>query len=369
MKKIVVFHHCGNIGGAGVSLINTVSMLSDAYDIVVYTERGEITNLMSASGIKFKILKNPLGAISSYSGSPRLLTRTYFRKLKQIIKSKKEIIDILLEEKPDLIFVNSITTAYITKIAAGLKIDSVAFVRETRRQDLGTLFNEHILSVYPKAVLFITEYDQKMYKISNPRKSVIYNSLIKENYNFNISRNEACNILKIREDCFNVLYLGGDSQIKGWKMIKSAIMSSIEDSQFIIAGECNDDTRPQGGNVRYIGMQKNISVCMSCADVLVFPVESPHQGRPIFEAGAFKLPVIVPRFNVFSEAVQESINGLFYNPGDVNDFCRAILTMKNDNNLRMQLGIKNYEYTNAKHLYENNKIKMNKIFKDVMRNK
>lgn len=364
MKKIVFFHHSGDIGGAGISLMNTISMLVNDYKIIVYTEDGPIVNKLSEKGCNIKKYRNSLGTIPSYSGGPKIYSRTYWKQIIRIKKSVKEIQEIIYLEKPDIIVTNSITTSYITGIAHNLHIPIVSFVRETKRKDIGNFVNEYLLRKNSTQIVFITEYDKKTYNICHRKQPVIYNSIDLSETNIRkISKYDACKQLNISPDFFNVLYLGGDSVIKGWKLMKQIITRQLPNIQFIIAGSCKDKVLSSGA--AYIGVQKELNLCMSSADVLVFPVVSPHQGRPIFEAGAYNLPVIVPEYEVFEEAVKSNINGVFFRPLDVDDFAEKIIYVSKHPDIAKKLGIQNRKMTEGHHSYRKNKIKMLDIFKKL----
>lgn len=363
MKKVLIFHHCGDIGGAGISLLNTVSMLSEDFNVVTYTEMGPIMEKFVEKGFVIKAYRNSLGAISSYSGSPKVFSRTYIKKMMQIWISSQEIKEIIERENPHIIVTNSITTAYIAKIVKknNWNIRVVSFIRETYRMDVGTKLNINYLSKYTDYIIYISQFDLEKYNIPVRNQAVIYNSIDVSNDTLRpMEKRIALEELNVKSNSFNVLYLGGDSSIKGWELMKEIIRRKSKGIHFLIAGKCEDKIFED--NVSYIGVQKQLRLCMTCANVLIFPVASPHQGRPIFEAGAYHLPVIVPNYSVFDEAVINNVNGLRYTPFSADDCLEKIRFLKDHPDMAVQMGNENYKKTTTKHSYKNNKSKMISIF-------
>lgn len=363
MKKIIAFHHSGEIGGAGISLMNTISMLADDYELIVYIMPGELENILKTCNVCVRKYKNIIGMIPSYSGGPKIVSYTYLKSIQSMCKSKKEIGEILEREKPDIVVTNSLVTAYISKVAYKKNIPVVSFIRETRRNDLGTIINERFLSKYSKKILFLSKYDKEKYNIPTNKCDVIYNSIKTDVYDRGIRRFEACSELGIREDKFNVAFLGGTSEIKGWDIVKEIAEKQIEDIHFIIAG--NNCNQVQLDNITYLGVMDNIELCLKAADVLIFPVKFPHQGRPIFEAGLFGIPVIIPDYPLFYEMVSDGENGLYYEPENSKDLLDKIMFFKNHPQKIKQMGNNNYLRTVENHSYDKNRKRILNIFKSV----
>ena len=363
MKKVLIFHHCGDIGGAGISLINTVLMLKETYEVVVYSENGPIVDKLLENGIRVKIYEKPFGAISSYSGSPKICSRTYLKKLLQIFDTNREIVKIINFEDPQIVVNNSITTAYVASITKKLNssIKVVSFIRETFRADVGTKVNIKFLSKYTDQIFFITKRDLTQYNIQKKEQEVIYNSIDLNSINTDdFSIEKEYKEIGERGQKFRVLYLGGDSPIKGWSFMKELISKKSPDILFLIAGKCKESITEN--NAIFIGVQDSLDACMFSADVLLFPVAHPHQGRPLFEAGAYKVPVIVPDFDVFNEAVIENKNGLRYTPFDAKDCLQKINYLKEHPVKLKEMGQENWRLTLENHSFEKNKTKLLSIF-------
>ena len=81
-----------------------------------------------------------------------------------------------------------------------------------------------------------------------------------------------------------------------------------------------------------------------------------HQARPVYEAGRYALPVIVPDYENFEGSVTDGENGLVYQKGNVSDLADKITRLAGDRRLREYLGgnnkIKTLKYHEEKVIRE-----------------
>jgi len=104
-----------------------------------------------------------------------------------------------------------------------------------------------------------------------------------------------------------------------------------------------------GVNIYWVGKVSNVGYYLKKCDLVVFPVVKIHQGRPIFEAGAFSKPVIVPDFENLKEFVTPDFNGIIYEKRNSNDLARVIdEVIENKHNLA-RYGINNNLKYHNKH--------------------
>ena len=73
-------------------------------------------------------------------------------------------------------------------------------------------------------------------------------------------------------------------------------------------------------------------------DVLCFPSLLLSPGRPIFEAGFYKLPSIAAVENPKDDTIIDNVTGLIIKPNSSSDLIEKILILKNDKDLRNKLG-------------------------------
>ncbi|MCY1151258.1 MAG: glycosyltransferase family 4 protein [Sphaerochaetaceae bacterium] len=359
-KKVILFHHSDNLGGAGVSLLNIYLMLEDEYDVKIYVphDNSPIKKFYNEKDISTNIINDNIGMISSYSGGPKLFSRTYFVKLFQIIKTRKTIIDILNREKPDLFIINSMTLSWVGKIVQKRGIKSLCFVRETFVNNIGMKVILHHLNKFFDGVLFISNNDKNTFNCKAKTIGVVYNCVNKKNYIRTLSKSEACSLLGLNDKAFNILFVGGDSELKGWSIIKNA-MRELEDYEIklIVAGKASLSNYISV-NINYIGEQLKMPIVYTACDLLVFPSTSPHQARPAFEAGIMGLPVIISDFKETHETISDGINGLTFEPCDSKALSLAILKLYKDRDLCNRLGQSNYKFCLENHEFDTCKVNL-----------
>jgi glycosyltransferase involved in cell wall biosynthesis len=349
MKKIVIFHHSNRIGGAGVSLLNVHKMLQDEYIVKTYIPDKEsgLGLLFQKEGISVNEIKKRVGIICSYSGGSSFYGRTSLKSLIRIRETKKAFQEILNKEKPDIVAVNSMTLAWAGKLIKKNDCKSICFVRETFVNNLGMKYIKHCLNKYFDSVIFISNYDKDKMSCKAPVSGVVNNCVIKDDYQVNITKKDACGYLGIQNE-FNILFVGGTNKLKGWNVIERAMEKLTEYKiRLIVAGNTEEvENKP---NINFLGSRTDMPYIYKACDVLVFPSTSPHQARPVFEAGMMGLPVIISDFRETKEHVIDGENGLTFKPNNAADLALKIEKLYNDNELRERLGKVNKEYALKNH--------------------
>lgn len=368
-KKILLIHHSDSIGGAGISLINTYKKLRDDYEVIVYIPHlnSDLEDYCKVNGVEIRAFCDNVGMISSYSGGPKILTRTFIKNSLKIINTKKKLKSILDKEKPDVVAVNSMTVAWAGKLAKKCGIKCVCFVRETYVDNLVMKYIQKLLDKYFDGVVFITEYDKNKFKCKAPVIGVVPDCIDIKIYQTRITKEQACQKLGIDKDTFNVLYVGGTSELKGWSVIaKSLEMLDNHNIILVVAGKLDERKIIYNKRIKYIGLQSEMLLVYRACDVLVFPSTSPHQARPAFEAGVMGLPVIISDFDETRENIRNYVNGLTFTPGSSSDLKDKILKLYNDKELLLKLGQANKAHSIRTHGFENCKQKLLDIMFDIV---
>lgn len=352
MEKIIIIHHYDEVGGAGISLLELYDMLCDDYDVTVYLPHSKSTlaEFLSKNKVKLKYFESDVGMISSYSGGPSFYSRTFLKHLFIIPKSLKMLREILSQEKPQIIISNSITLAWIGFLKCTNKTKKVCYIRETLNNSIGMKILKIILKRSFDLVVFISNFDLEKYNLHKVKSLVVNDSVKINSYKTSLSKTEACELLGIDSNRVNILFVGGTSDLKGWKFVSSLITDlSNYKVNFIIAGALDNTKIKQNKNTLYLGITTNMPLVYKASDFLIFPSTSPHQSRPAFEAGAFNLPVIISDFEETKENVKNGVNGLTFKPNDIDDLMSKVLLLLNDENLRKKLGDANYLHFIDKH--------------------
>ena len=394
-KKIMIIHHSGSIGGAGVSAYNTIMTLKDDYEIVIYcpSSSSDFSDYLVEKGINVKTYDFPIGSIHYYSGGSPVLSPVFIKGIINILKCRKEWDCILKTENPDLVIANSKILAWTSLIFRKNNQKSICYVRETRKKSILNVWNNIQRSLLDKfdGVIFISRYDQEKESLKNAQTKVIPNFINIENYKPNKSRREACKQFGINSNAFNVLFVGGMLRIKGFDTaVKSMNYLKDLNAQLIVAGDSEFHYNPENNiysrlynymkrayensikreivknnlhnNIIKIGVQKDMIDVYTLADVLIFPATTPHQARPVFEAGAMKVPAIMPNFENTLEYVSHGDNGLIFKRKNPRSLADNISVLIKDEEYRKILGEKNYESTLEHHTKETSE----KLLRDMI---
>lgn len=400
-KKIMILHHSGSIGGAGVSVYNTIMTLRDDYEVVIYCPSSprDFSDFLKEKCINVKTYDFPIGSIPYYSGGPLIFSPGFIKGIINVFQCRKAWDYVLKTENPDLVIANSKILAWTSLIFRKNNQKSICYVRETRKKSILNLWNNIQKSLLDKfdGVIFISRYDQEKESLKNAETEVVPNFINRENYKPNKSRSEACKQFGINSNAFNVLFVGGMLRIKGFNTAVKT-MKHLKDLnvQLIVAGDSDFHYKPKKNigsriynyvkrayensikreidknnlhnNIIKIGVQKDMIDVYTLADVLIFPATTPHQARPVFEAGAMKVPAIMPDFENTLEYVSHGDNGLIFKRKNPRSLADNISVLIKDEDYRKKLGEKNYESTLKYHTKETSEKLLRDMIEKILHN-
>jgi glycosyltransferase involved in cell wall biosynthesis len=351
-KKILFFHHSSSIGGAGLSGFNVLNAIpKDKYEIVVYCNSENVGMAQIYQNAGYNVIfagRSPIG-FSHYSGGESfILSLRVFLNLFNILKDYNKIKNTIKNENPEIIIVNSMTLAWIGKIAKSLKIETICFFRETYPKTFFGFRNKLIklfLSNYFDKVSFISNYDLEMNKSIKSYKTTIYN-MIDVKYSDMLNKDSVKSQYGLDDKSFHILFVGGISKLKG-TLIAIKALNKLKDKniKLVILGYQYENRKKfflninsLKGKINYLigrdyeakvrnfiiknGLEKKIVFFdtqvnsfpfFKACDVLIFPSTKPHQARPIFEAGFAKIPVIVSDFENLKEIIDVNCGYSFKN--------------------------------------------------------
>lgn len=354
-KKIVIFHHCDQIGGAGMSLCNGYKMLCDRYNVIIYVPKkeGNMYQYLHKEGICCKVIGEGVGQINAYSGGPSFFQKDFYLKYLKILKTYRIIQRIIKNEMPDLIILNSVTISWMAKCGYKLGIPTIGYIRETYVDTLFMKQSLRFLDKYASGVVFISKYDLEHYKTTVNAKTVVRNCVLDKEVEY-LGREKACEIIGVDNNKFNILFVGGTraKALKGFPTLVSA-------SEFLHGDEysfliCGDIAEPINLD-RFIelGIRKDMIIVYQAADLLVFPAGFPHQARPAFEAGLYKIPVVISDFEEIKDDVIDGHNGLLFSASNAKELAYKILYLKNNKADLERMGENNYKMCIEKHSFDN----------------
>lgn len=381
MARIMYIHQSGDIGGAGVSLSKVTDMLAEEHDVTVYCPSfpRKLSTFLRSRRIRVVTYDSSIGSIRCHSGSRLFDIRTLHSLLK-IPRSRRFWRDVIEKENPDIVIVNSMILSWMGTLVRESGRKSVCFVRETFKPwsslDPLSRFVKERLNDSFDGVFFISENDKELLECRAPVVQVIRNTVCMEDYAK--QDNESLhNEFGLRGSEFVVLFVGGISRLKGTHIALRAFagLDDLNECRLIIAGSDAPpkrqsslllknrhelflrwvnyfiESRSLQNRVLFAGVRTDIEKFYSSADVLIFPSTRPHQARPVFEAGAARLPVIISDFPQTSEYVKHGHNGLLFKPNDYKDLADKIKIIYDKRELREELGNNNYEMSIKNHSF------------------
>lgn len=401
MAKVVAVHHWSGLGGGSIGFIDVVMSLRTEHEVTVICadHPGYLRDEMMKNDIDvvappshFPIYahfngSSPIGFLRGLLGAPRNLIRWR---------------SALRKRDMDILVVNSAVLVLLGWTLRGTGVATVCYVRETfPRRSVRTTLLRAMLDRWFSSVLFLTEYDRKRMGLVRARTYVVPEAVRDRDLvpvGYDLARSQL--LIPTGSTCF--LFCGGDSWIKGLDVLLRAAALTTDTPVFILVSgavrpsigrrmgglrwhvrdeirslvsrdvraferrlrSALDDPRIEG-RFRLVGEIQDMSLCYEAADVVVWPATVPHQGRPIYEAGWFDLPVLVSDFPCTEEAVQAGHNGMVFSPGDVGALADLLRDAVNRRPYYEDLGRTNGDWSRDKHGFDNLANALNRVAADA----
>jgi glycosyltransferase involved in cell wall biosynthesis len=377
-KKILIIHHSGRIGGAGISLLHILEALKEnSRDIIVYCPNRPDHMINEIKKIGYECISNPsnIPTIEHYSGSDRsILSYWTLRNLINLLTKRDEIKKMIRTISPDIVIVNTMTLCYVGKIAKSMGIKTICFHRETYAKGwfgIRSKFIKRSLSDDFDKVVFISRFDSMESGNLSSDTSVIYDKVKLDEFD---EESHNSNSLKLSNGIINVLYTGGMSALKGSHILIEALAKcnsnihltflqydgvkhkksisnypELKNKLRFLFGKDQTatvlsliDDYGLWDRVHFYPVTNNVSTYFKDCDIVVFPSTSAHQARPIYEAGAAHKPIIITDSENISEFVSDGENGFVFKKGDSVKLAYLINKLSVDAELRNDMGRKNY---------------------------
>jgi len=178
------------------------------------------------------------------------------------------------------------------------------------------------------------------YRINEDRIKIIYNMVDTNEKNIIIPKDELLNQLKISTNCFIIGFIGRLCiKEKGIDILLEAIKNLSKDYPNIYLlmigdGEdkvfVNDFFQKKNIHGNIIPPQIQIFDYYNLLDVLILPSRIEPFGIVVLEAGLMKKTFIGSRVDGIAELIEDNVNGLLFNSGDVEDLTIKIEELYND---------------------------------------
>lgn len=183
---------------------------------------------------------------------------------------------------------------------------------------------------------------------------IIPNGINPSDYHNDITKEEARKILNLPSDKKIILFVGTLVKNKGLDLLIKAInvmkYSNLEIQLIIIGDGLNKQELIILSKFfslekviffkGFISNTKEKVLYYKAADIFVLPSYSEAYPITLLEASAAGLPLISSNLECIKAIVQDGENGLLFTPGDEYDLSEKILTLLQNNELRIKLGNK-----------------------------
>lgn len=426
MIKVLYIHHGKVLGGAPVSLLNTILGLKKVPSLemkVLCAHKEMEAFFRENSGVKAGRIYNPclilgrvfIGMASLFN--PRTLARSVYElfllPFSIIIQLRQ-----LKSEAPDIVHLNSsilISTAIAARLAG---IPLIWHVREVvigRRLNVRKKIIGHLIRTLSNRVIAISPFEAENLgagKKNNIR--VVYNFIDFKKF-APTEHNPASERQKLgfSQDDRIILSLGGVSFRKGTVQIIESALYANDNVKYVIAGpppSASDATaayknmvinamlrledllikaglkahyawfyQQRVGNalkiiktraprkITFLGHIKDIAPIIASCDMLVFAGTTPHFPRPVYEAWAMKKPVIALEMDGVSQNIEDGIDGVIVQGKTGKALAEAIRMLLSSKDLMRSMA--EHGFKKARHRFglEKNIIKILNIYSEVVK--
>lgn len=407
MKKVLIITHWGGIAGGNVSLMQmarAIESMPNDYSLTVYCPNTppEMFNWLHENKINV-VTNNKLPAtFNHYRGSDLpIFTFKSLRNIYQVLRRKgwTELSRIIDTVSPDIVILNSMTLCWMGPLIRKMGIKVICYNRETYAKGLFGIRTKFIKSTLMKnfdGVAFISNYDQEKTGKIRGISRVITDKVDIEVYNEIRGMTEEKKDINNNQP-FRIAYLGGMSKLKGAHVIIKAL-ASIKNEEiklmFFKYGVKNKNTKYKQtltrkikrlfrldyeeyvlklinknnlwDKVEFYPTVKNPENYILKSNLLVFPSTEPHQARPLYEAGAARVPIIITEFEQTKEFANNGINCLTFSRNRYSELATLILNVKNNRLKSNELIENNYLQTREKHNIKNLAKELDELIKRVL---
>lgn len=395
--KILMIHHSRDIGGGTLSCFDVInSLIDNGHDVSLILPPGKHDAYNEAKRLGITVIDTNFNIITYnyYNGGSNVIRVTARYLITSVYKNRwRKYIE---DYNPDVVLLNSLVQWPMLSLLNKLNIKSICFVRETMKGKNKSLINKLIKINLEKAsgVSFISQFDKESWNLSNNVKQLVIPDMVDLEEFCNVTSKQACRVeLGLEKDKFYVLYVGGMNKLKGAHVILKAMARCQEKNiellflgdlgkknkdinllkkifnyrtnKFVNKMYCFVENTNLYKSVKFVGKINDMKKWYRACDLIVFPATKAHQSRPLYEAGAFKKPVIVTKFINYEEYLIENYNGVYFENEDFEDLKNKIQFLYTNDKVRKSMGENNFYMTQKLHNSKFIKIKIEKLLNTI----
>lgn len=177
----------------------------------------------------------------------------------------------------------------------------------------------------------VKNYLVKNFNVNESKIFILYNCISeKAYYECTDSRETLRKIFNIEQSDFVFLYAGRINKIKGIDLLVSAfckLLLKYQNSKLLLVGNVEDSSllKEFHKNILVIPSQKQIQDYFLLTDFCVLPSREEPLGFFMLESALFERPFIGARVDGIAEFIEDTFDGLLFNPNDDNDLLNKML--------------------------------------------
>lgn len=329
--EVLSIHHGGAVGGAPTSLALQAGIVTrqGRTRLTIAAHRPEIHAFFERHGQTVRGWPDPLVLLGKVCiGWTVLRTRrqwsSFLRETLLLPLSVWRQWDALRRSSATVVHLNS---AVLLSSAIAARLAGKPVVWHVREASTPPRCLRRFMRGLATRMVCISPVEAEVYGSRHPKVRVVYNPV--DFARFDPDRHdrvEARRQLGIPTDARVAISLGGVVPRKGAKEIAEAIAELDNDLYAIIAGPA---LKPDGGpyhdrvaealgvaqdRVIFTGPVDDPARLLAASDLLIFAGTSPHFPRPVYEAWAMRLPVVVFDVRGVSENVDHDVDGWIVSP-------------------------------------------------------
>ncbi len=348
--NLLFLHSSSDLYGASKILINVVRIVkkNGHEPIVVLSEIGPLSKLFEAENIAVYIIR--LG----------ILRKKYFsvigiiNRIKYILKAKKELIQLALDKKIDIIYSNTSVVTVGILVAKSLNLRHIFHVHEIiTPKFLANIINNYLIKSSENIIAVSYAVAENIDKKWNTKHiTVIHNGIDSSTF---ASKKSLKKDLNINNEYLVLGMIGRISQGKGQHYFIDIAIQIIKKHPFlkvILVGDTypgNEHLEKEidlkikksglSGNFIQLGYRTDIVEILNTLDIFVFPSIQPDSfPTVILEAMACKKPIITTIRGGASEMIENNLSGFYIPFNDVHKSASIITSLLLDEKKRKSFG-------------------------------
>jgi glycosyltransferase involved in cell wall biosynthesis len=178
-------------------------------------------------------------------------------------------------------------------------------------------------------------------------------------------------------DGYKIIYVGRFADFKGIPFLIDTFYQLIidnYDARLYLVGDGDEESKIRKKvsalnleeHVIFFGYQKNTSSYIKNADLLVLPSNNEPFGRVLLEAMYIGTPAIGTKSGGIPEIIEDGINGLLVDYGDIEALKKSIIIILKNEQVRRGIIKEGYETINSKFCVETYQEKLENVYDTLL---